>query len=262
MWRPDRIGKSNYSYKNKLTPKTQLFLTLARIRVGLLLQDIGFRLSVSVTYVSRVVITWIMFMFDRFKLLEIFPKRETRASKKPKAFRKFKNLRVVIDCFEIRTQSATDYREKGNTYSSYKSSATLKFLCGMHTSGGVCFLSEGFEGATSDRQIFKDCGIMDHLDVADVVMADRGFDVKDLLNEIGCQLIIPPFLKGRKKFTKMEVRSTRSIAAARVHVERTIGRMKNYRILQKVIPKTMVSIVSQTTFVIAMLVNFQENIVK
>lgn len=177
-----------------------------------------------------------MFLYARFKLLDILPKRQG-SFKKPKIFRKFKNLRVVIDCFEIRTQSAIDYGEQGNTYSSYKSYATMKFLCGMDIYGGICFISEAFEGAVTDRELLKNCGLLSMFDSGDVVMADRGFDVKDLLNEIGCQLLIPPFLKGRNKFTRDEINTTRSNVSTRVHVERIIGRMKNYRISQRVIPK-------------------------
>ena len=48
---------------------------------------------------------------------------------------------------------------------------------------------------------------------------------------------------------------------ARVYVERTIGRVKGFRLLQKVIPKSLVPIISQLIFVAAMLVNFQEPLV-
>lgn len=69
------------------------------------------------------------------------------------------------------------------------------------------------------------------------------------------------FKKKRKHFTKEEIKTAREIAAARIHVERFIGRMKEFRIMQRVIPKNMLPIISQITFVIAMLVNFQEPLV-
>lgn len=196
------------------------------------------------------------------QVLNIFPERETARSKIPRIFHKFKNIRVVIDGFEVRSQRPEDFREQGNTYSNYKASATHKFLLGMHLRGGICFLSDAFEGSISDKMLFKECGIIQSLQRGDSILADRGFTISDICNEIGCTVVIPPFLDGREQFTKDEVDLTRSIAAARIHVERIIGRMKNFRLLQKVIPKTLVPIISQVAFVIAMLVNFQEPLVK
>lgn len=125
FWRSEKYKDGQRSKKHLLSPRTQLLVTLCRLRVGLLLQDLAFRLSLSVSYLSRMINSWIVFMYDRFKILDIFPERETISSKKPKCYRRYKNLRVVIDCFEVRTQSAIDYREKGNMYSTYKSSATF-----------------------------------------------------------------------------------------------------------------------------------------
>ena len=81
-------------------------------------------------------------------------------SKIPKVFKKFKKIRTVIDGFEVRWQRPKDYKEQGNTYSDYKASATHKFLLGMHIRNGVCFLSDAFEGAISDKVLFKERGII------------------------------------------------------------------------------------------------------
>lgn len=263
MWRGESRVSPKHSRKEPKTisPQNQLFLTLVRLRVGLVLFDLSNRFGISVSYASRICNTWIMFIYNKFKNLSIFPERETDKSKIPIVFRKYKNIRVVIDGFEVRTQKAQNYGEQGNTYSSYKASPTFKFLCGMHPSGAICYISDAFEGATSDRQLFKDSGFISHLVSGDLVMADRGFNVADICNEAGCSLIIPPFLSGRDKFTKEEVKITREIAAARIHVERVIGRIKEFRILQRVIPKTLVPIISQLVFVTGMLVNFQEPLV-
>lgn len=260
-----RTGKDKRSYlktTKTISPKNQLFITLVRLRCGLLMKDIAYRFNISESYVSKIILTWITFMYEKFKSLDIFPERETDRSKIPKIFRKFKNIRVIIDGFELRTQKPKDYREQGNVYSNYKSCPTHKFLIGIHVSGAVSFLSDAFEGSISDRELFERSGIMAYLIKQDLIMADRGFNIGDICNSIGCNVIVPPFLSGRDKFTKHEVDITRSIASARIHVERTIGRIKEFRILQKVVPKSLVPIISQMTFVIGMLVNFQEPLVK
>ena len=70
-------------------------------------------------------------------------------------------------------------------------------------------------------------------------MADRGFDIEDIL-PTGVTLNIPPSLNGNDQPTLEEV-STRKIASAHVHVERAIARIKNYRLLHQVNPLSMAS---------------------
>ena len=89
-----------------------------------------------------------------------------------------------------------------------------------------------YAGRSSDKQITKHCGITELLEPGDDVMADRGFEVEDLLPE-GVSLNIPPFLDGEPVLTLKKEQETRRIASVRVHVERAIARIKHYRILQQ-----------------------------
>ena len=57
-------------------------------------------------------------------------------------------------------------------------------------------------------------------------MADRGFTIKDMLQEVGAELNIPPFMEGRKQLPAKEVQQGRHITSVRIHVERAIGRIK------------------------------------
>lgn len=261
-----RGSKSNTPFQfhhgsKALTAKNQLFLTLIRLRLGHVLKDLSYRFNISISYTSKIINTWITFMYNRFKQMQIFAPREKLTRNVPRPFRKFKNIRVIVDAFEMRSEKPSDYREQGNMYSSYKAYTTYKLLCGIHPTGAIIFLSDAFEGAISDREIFKQSGIADNIDRDDLIMADRGFNISDICNEIGCSLIIPPFLSGRDNFTKDEIRSAREISSARVHVERVIGRIKQFRLMEKRLPKTLIPIISQIAFVVAMLVNFQKPLV-
>ena len=66
-------------------------------------------------------------------------------------------------------------------------------------------------------------------------MADKGFDISYDLLIRGCRLNMPPFVKGGR-LSKPNVLKTRKIASLRIHVERAIGRIKQYHILTSVIP--------------------------
>jgi len=51
-------------------------------------------------------------------------------------------------------------------------------------------------------------------------MADKGFDIDDLLKPQGITLNIPPKRDSNRQLTRKEVEQTRRIAAVRIHVER------------------------------------------
>ena len=68
-------------------------------------------------------------------------------------------------------------------------------------------------------------------------MADRGFTIKDMLKELNVELNLPPFMEGRSQLPASQVQEGHKIASLRIHVERAIGRIKNFTILKGTIPK-------------------------
>ena len=69
-------------------------------------------------------------------------------------------------------------------------------------------------------------------------------------------LNIPLFLVQCKQLTATEVEETRCIAELRIHVERAIGRAKNYRILSNIIPISVAGVASEIFVVCHYLTNF------
>lgn len=88
-------------------------------------------------------------------------------------------------------------------------------------------------------------------------MADRGFTIHDQLNEVGIELNIPPFLDGQNQLASNKVQEGHTIASLRIHVERAIGRIKNYTILKSPLPLSMSCIANHIVTVYALLVNFK-----
>ena len=71
----------------------------------------------------------------------------------------------------------------------------------------------------------------DLLEPGDSVMADRGFDVVDVLAHERVLLNLPPYLNGRSHCPGKEVVQTTQIAELRIHVEHAMGRARNFTIL-------------------------------
>ena len=86
-------------------------------------------------------------------------------------------------------------------------------------------------------------------------MADKGFNIGDLLVGKGANLIVPPFLKDKIRFSKRNSKTTSNIAKARIHVERAIARIKDYRILQGAIPITIKNNLDNIFIIVCALTN-------
>ena len=132
----------------------------------------------------------------------------------------------VIDCTEIEIENYENYEAQGHIYSNYKHRATSKILIGTNQNGAVIYISDVFEGSKSDRQCVIDSDFLEFLEPGDVVLADRGFNVEDLLLEKGATLVIPPFMKGKSNLTISDEVLTKVIAKGRIHIERFNQRFK------------------------------------
>lgn len=262
--RESKYGSSENNCKYKLTSLQQLILLLLRLRMGYLIEDLAYKFDISTGFVSKICTTWIYFLYNEFTTQLkpfMFPSRKTIAETLPKIFRSLKNIRVIVDCAEFFCQSPSNFEHQGNLYSSYKAHTTFKVLIGCTPNGCISFVSDAFEGSISDREIFKRSKIADLLQPGDVVLADRGFTVHDLVEAKKAYLNIPPFLNGRDRLTAQEEILTKNIAKQRIYVEHVIGRLKKFRLLSTVLPLNMRSIMSQIIFVCACLVNFQKPLV-
>jgi len=103
--------------------------------------------------------------------------------------------------------------------------------------GHISFISEAFGGRTSDINLTQECGIMENLVPGDIVLADRGFNVYELVAAKQAVLNIPDFTRGKKQLHPRQVENTRKIATVRIHVERVIGLVRNkFRIMGGVVP--------------------------
>ena len=113
--------------------QNELFLTLMRLRLGLLHQDLAYRFKTNTRQVSTIILTWIQLLYKQFGTIRnlIFSTKDKVRQHPPKCFKKYKNIRCIIDCTEVHVQSPGNFEAQGNQYSSYKGHTTYKFLVAL-----------------------------------------------------------------------------------------------------------------------------------
>ena len=100
---------------------------------------------------------------------------------------------------------------------------------------------KGWGGRVSDKHLTQNSSFLKKLLPGDVVLADRGFDVDELLASVGATIKIPTFTRGKTQLSGKDIEKTRSIANVRIHVERVIGVVRQkYTMLESTIPITLV----------------------
>lgn len=246
-----------------LSLEDQLLLSLMKLKRNYTHVDLGLRFNVSVETVKNIVTTFVCLLheilFGNVMQHVGIPSQLKNQGSMPESFNSFSNCRIVLDCTEI--QIAVPRRSMAHqrqTFSHYKQRNTFKALVGVAPNGCITFVSSLYAGSLSDKQIVKHSNVLDQLKTGDMVLADKGFVMQDLMPP-GVTLNVPPFLV-RQQFTRTEVQLTTRIARARIHVERAIERIKNYAILSH-IPAHYRPWASKIFQLCAALVNLQSTII-
>ncbi|XP_056104303.1 uncharacterized protein LOC130083308 [Rhinichthys klamathensis goyatoka] len=228
--------------KRKLTPFQMILLTLMRLRLDLPMQHISHIFGVHRATVSAAFQDTLNVLYSRLSPLVHWPDRESLRISMPHQFAETFGNRVaaIVDCFEIFIERPSNLQARAQTFSNYKHRHTLKYLIGITPQGVISFISKGWGGRTSDKRITEESGFLDKLLPGDMVLADRGFDIKESVGLMCAEVKIPAFTKGRQQLDAKDVEETRSIAHLRIHVERVIGQVRNkYKMLSSKIPINM-----------------------
>ena len=241
----------------------EFFLFCCRIRLGLLEDDLSVRFGISTATVSRLIISWANFLYFVLGAIPIWPTREMVNLHMPPAFKAlYPKTRCILDCTEVFTERPSSLVLNSQMYSNYKSHCTLKGLIGIAPNGAITFVSKLYTGSISDVAIVKDSGFLNLVQAQDSIMADKGFTIRKMLEEVGATLNIPSFLTGKVQFSPEEITMNQQIATVRVHVERAIRRIKVYRIFSSPLPLSLMGSCNQLWTVVCLLTNFRGALIK
>lgn len=212
--------------------------------------------------VSRLFAETLPLLAKALKPLIVFYSRADTKVSLPQEFLSTKNLRCIIDCTEVFIQRPSDLKLQAATWSEYKHHNTIKCLVAISPQGSISFVSEFFGGRTSDRAVVTSSRFLRFIDPGDQILADRGFPIREVLHNKNAELVLPPAAKGTSQMTSAQVRETKDVANVRIHVERVIRRIKQFRILSQIFPISFISYANDILLICAAISNLQGPIVK
>ena len=157
----------------------------------------------------------------------------------PQEFARYAITRIISDCTKVFGQHASAMLAQSETWSEYEHHNTWKLLVRVTPNGQVSFPSDLWGGQVFDKQITKESRA---LDLFDNVMVDHGLDISKIVPD-GMTVNMPPFLAGQEQMTAAQV-------------ERAIGRIKTYHILDGTLPNTLSPYPTQIAVVCGLLTNF------
>lgn len=144
------------SPQRKVALIDELFMFLCRFAAGLQKKTLSSFFEVSVSSVSRIILTWTSYLYQVLGSLASWMTREQVQATMPYKFRLYcPQLRVMIDCTEIRCETASALSIQSETFSNYKNKTTFKGLIGIAPCGVITFVSKLYTGSVSDIEITK-----------------------------------------------------------------------------------------------------------
>ena len=246
-----------------LNSKDELLLTMMKIRLGLLFEDLGDRFGISKSGASKIFQCWIRALSKSLASLIFLPEEENIRESTPVRFRKFNRLNGIIDCTELFIETPKNLELQRATWSEYKHHNTLKLLISVLPNSSISFISEPYTGSISDKAIVNKTNFLDTLPPYCSLMTDKGFsNIATECAEHSVHLIVPPGRRGTSQMTPEEVVKTSDIAKTRILVEQVIRRVKTFRILAGEIPISLLRHLHDIMIVCCAISNFRQSIMK
>lgn len=255
MWLLNLLPNKNIV---KIRKVDRLLIFLMKMKTGLSYIALGILFGINRTSSKRIFTSTLMLLVQKCQQVVTWPtKSSIIATMPPVFFKHYPNCRVIIDCTEAKIEQPARIDHRVHMYSHYKGGFTIKFLIGIAPNGAITFVSKCYGGRSSDTHITNDCGLLNYLEPGDVVLADKGFPGIKSDNAL---FVLPPFLNDGH-LTEEQVHETYNVASVRIHVERSIQRVKNYNILQK-LKSHLLPYVDDIVFMSCVLANLQPPIIK
>lgn len=246
-----------------LSLEDEILMTLMRIRLDSPVEDLAFRFGISPSHTSTIITTFILFLSLELEPLIYWPTPDETLSYKHHHFAgTFNKCEGIGDCTEQWIEHSKNVDAQYQTYSTYKSHNTLKKLIFCTKSGSISYISPAYAGSCTDRFITEDTNVAAKFTPGFTVLFDKGFNVQDLFLFRKVTCVLPPFVRSKRQFTRSEVYHGKRIARARIHVERVMGRLKEFRLLSNTLSISMIDLCDHIWTIAGAILNMQPPLVK
>jgi hypothetical protein len=141
---------------------------------------------------------------------------------------------AIIDCCEMKIQNPSSLTQAQQTFSSYKHACTFKVIVACDERGFVTFVSDIYSGGISDKEITVKSGFLNLLKPGESILADRGFEISQMLLDRGCTLNLPHFNRKGGQFSDIQMHENRKIGSRRIIIENVNCRAKKWKILDRI----------------------------
>lgn len=247
-------------------PPVHLLMCLKKIRLNNSFKELADDFSITKSYASKIFFKNIPLLASVMRPFLAKLDKFNIKNNLPMAFRhKYNQVSCIIDCLEIEIQKPAKALNQSLSWSEYKKANTIKYLVSCTPNGLVNYISPGYGGRVTDTCLVETCDFIKCLEPGMCVMADRGFKhVETYLLKHGVKLMRPPSVVTGAKLSKTEVRETKQIASLRIHVERVIRRLREFRILKPhaCVNHSIVKVLDDIITVACGLINLQDSLVK
>lgn len=210
-----------------------VFLVLRKLKLNGSFDILGHVFHISVSQAAKIFRKHLPFLSDHLQELIVWPSSNSIKKTLPVGFRKsFRKVETIGDCLEIEIQKPTSAFAQALKWSSYKSANTIKYFVSITPNGIYNFCSKGYGGRTTDEMITSNCGYLNVVRPHTEVMVDRGFKkIEPMVLSRKATLVRPPSVSASQKLSKKDFLSARKIAGLRIHVEREIRRIREFKFL-------------------------------
>ena len=131
-----------------------LLLSLMKLCLGLLKEDLAWRFNISTGLTSQIFFTWVRLISLDLQFMIKWPSLVVVRKGLPEIFRKHYPKRVcIIDSTEVFIETLSSLNVQAAMWSEYKHHCRVKLLIGIIPNGAISYLSESYGGRCSDRYI-------------------------------------------------------------------------------------------------------------
>ncbi|XP_063386757.1 uncharacterized protein LOC134672743 [Cydia fagiglandana] len=240
QWVLKYICEQNQNIVSELT----LIITLSKIKQNGSLRKISDQFEIPSSEITNMFLKGIECLANFFQNLIYLPAPDQIQAQLTHEFKvRYPNVHCILKSLEIEIKTSPDPLHQAQTWSEEKYGSTMKYLIGCTPNGFVAFVSKGYGGGMSDKDILERSNFTNILPLNAVVMAEwqkNSFvGVESYLMTKGVKLLRPnhPGINSSTEPAQEQVAQAKAIEFLRVHLKKMMKRLRRFEMLSEVCSK-------------------------